>query len=116
MKIIADENIEKPVVKRLRQEGYEVDYIAESAQGASDENIVKLCARQKAILLTADKDFAELYFRRGELANGVILVRLFGLSSDLKASLVAEAFRKHAREFAGHLAVVTAGQIKIRKV
>jgi hypothetical protein len=43
--------------------------------------------------LTADKDFGELIFRQHLLHCGILLVRLAGLTPDLKAALVADAFK-----------------------
>lgn len=63
MKFIADEGIDRPIVDRLRQEGYSVWYIAEMAPSISDDMVLKLANDQKALLLTADKDFGELVFR-----------------------------------------------------
>lgn len=43
------------------------------------------------MLLTADKDFRELVFRRGLPHSGILLLRLDGCSPDEKANLVIKA-------------------------
>jgi predicted nuclease of predicted toxin-antitoxin system len=61
---LADENIDQPIVERLRQENHQVWYIAEIAPNISDDIVLKLALDEKAILLTSDKDFGELVFRQ----------------------------------------------------
>jgi hypothetical protein len=57
----------------------------------------------------------ELLFRQRRVTQGVILMRLSGLSADLKAALVASALREHAAELPGNFAVITPGGFRIRK-
>jgi predicted nuclease of predicted toxin-antitoxin system len=64
MKILAAENISKLLVERLRQEGHQVQYIAEIARGCNDPTVLELANRQGALLLTDDKDFGELVFHQ----------------------------------------------------
>ena len=60
MKIVADENVDRQIVDRLRGEGHQVSYIAEFDPGADDEIVLLLSRESDAILLTADKDFGEI--------------------------------------------------------
>ena len=54
MNFLADESVDFPVVKSLRDHNFTVDYIPEIKQGIPDDKVIKL-ARQKArILITAD--------------------------------------------------------------
>ena len=47
------------------------------------------------ILLTADKDFGELVFRQDEVARGIVLVRLAGLSPAIKVEIIAADIKDH---------------------
>ena len=60
MKILADENIAPLIVDRLRQEGYQVEHVAEFAKGIADIDVLGIANEQGAILLTDDKDFGDL--------------------------------------------------------
>lgn len=115
MRVLADENLDRPIVARLRADGHTVTYVLELAPGIPDSEVVELAARQQALLLTADKDFGELVYRQGQAAQGVVLVRLAGLSPGLKASLVASALREHGDELPDNFTVITAGGVRIRK-
>jgi predicted nuclease of predicted toxin-antitoxin system len=115
LKLLADENVDRPIAARLRAEGHTVVYVLELAPSVPDPEVVSLAARESALLLTADKDFGELIFRQRRTAHGVILIRLSGLSADLKAALVATALREHAAELPGSFAVIAPGGVRIRK-
>jgi predicted nuclease of predicted toxin-antitoxin system len=64
LNILADESVDGPIVKRLRQEGHTVQYIAEMTPGITDDMVLELANQEAALLLTADKDFGELVFRQ----------------------------------------------------
>jgi predicted nuclease of predicted toxin-antitoxin system len=88
MNFLADESVDFQIVDRLRQEGHLVRYIAEIEAGVSDDVVLNLANKEASLLLTADKDFGELIFRQHRLAEGVILIRLAGLSPMSKAEIV----------------------------
>lgn len=67
-------------------------------------------------MLTADKDFGELVFRQNRVHNGVILVRLFGMLSEIKAEIVAETIRDREAELSGAFTVISPGMVRIRRV
>lgn len=115
MNFLADESLDRPIVERLRQEGYAVQYVAEMAAGISDQRVLELANQQSALLLTADKDFGELVFRQRRVTTGVVLVRLAGLPSTRKAAVVASNLTKHRQELVGNFTVISPGAVRIRK-
>ena len=98
MKFLADENVDKPIVERLRKDGNVVIYVAEVEPSISDDEVIKLANQESALLLTEDKDFGELIYRQGRIFNGVVLIRLAGLSLQHKVEIVARAVQEHADE------------------
>jgi predicted nuclease of predicted toxin-antitoxin system len=77
MKFKADENFPRQAVTTLRDAGFEVSWISEEAAGANDDEVLALCSAKKRILLTLDKDFGELAFRRRLPAEcGIVLFRV----------------------------------------
>jgi len=76
MKFIADENIPLKVVKRLKDMGVNITSITEIQIGMDDEEIAKLSQREEAILITFDKDFGEIIFRKSVKPHGLILLRI----------------------------------------
>ena len=116
MKFLADESVDRQIVDRLRQDNHIVWYVAEMAPGISDDVVLDLANREVALLLTADKDFGELVYRRHRFAPGVVLIRLAGLSPMSKAEVVASAINKYAPELPRAFAVITPGRIRIRRL
>ena len=85
--LVANETVERQIVERLRREGHQVRYEAEDRGGAPDESVLADAASGAATLVTTDKDFGELVFRLRKASHRVILLRLAGLSNELKAEL-----------------------------
>lgn len=61
MNLVADENIDRAIVERLRQDGHAVDWIAELSPSVSDEEVLRRAADGGAVLVTEDKDFGRWY-------------------------------------------------------
>jgi predicted nuclease of predicted toxin-antitoxin system len=115
MILVADEGVERQIVERLRREGHQVRYEAEDRGGAPDESVLADAASGAAMLVTTDKDFGELVFRLRKASHGVILLRLAGLSNELKAELVASAIALHKDEMPGAFVVIEPGSVRIRR-
>ena len=49
LRFLADENVDKPIVERLREEGHEVLYVPESRPAVSDDEVLELANREGAI-------------------------------------------------------------------
>jgi predicted nuclease of predicted toxin-antitoxin system len=114
MNILADESVDQPIIERLRADGHDVLAVVEMEPGLPDEAVLTLANQRGALLLTADTDFGELVFRQHRLTNGVVLVRLAGLSAATKSAVVSAAIREHASELADAFTVVSPGIIRIR--
>jgi len=115
VKFVADEGVDRQIVDRLRREGHSVWYVAEMAPGISDGLVLDLAKQQEALLLTGDKDFGELMYRRRRLAAGAVLIRLAGIAPDKKAEIVASAINEHAAELPQAFSVITPGRMRIRR-
>ena len=114
MRFLADENFPRPALEALRKAGWEVFSIAEERPGISDEEVAALCAEQQGILLTFDKDFGELVFRRGLSAgSGVVLFRITPESPEEAADL-ALALVEAQPDLRGSFCVVTRDRIRVR--
>jgi predicted nuclease of predicted toxin-antitoxin system len=64
MILLADENVDAPIVAELRAAGHRVDYVRELDPGIDDQTVLAFANGRDALLLTSDKDFGELVFRR----------------------------------------------------
>ena len=114
MNLLADECVPHAVVERLRADGHVVASIGETRPGIRDEEVLALALTTGAPLLTIDMDFGELVFRDQRPSGGVVLLRLEGLSNQLKAEIVKRIVRDNGAQFAGKFTVVSPGGIRTR--
>lgn len=116
MKWLADENVDRQIIDLLRDEGHDVESIAETRRGADDEAVIAVSSAHDAILITSDKDFGELVFRLKRVAAGVILLRLDGMKAADRARRVSAVIRAHGADLAQAFTVVTHAGIRVRSL
>jgi len=114
MRFLADENIASIVVRRLCAAGHDVVAIAETAPGASDDQVLAIAVADQRILITEDRDFGELVVRQRMRVGGVVLLELDPLSNEAVAARVAEVVSSQAVKFSGSLVVIEPGRVRIR--
>ena len=114
MRIVADERVDGPIVVRRREDGHEVDYVAEMELGISDDRVPSHANERQALLITTDKDFGDLVVRQSRLNAGVLLLRLPGVSPRQKAEIVSGAVTAHGTEMQIAVSVITSKIVRIR--
>ncbi|MBK9128277.1 MAG: DUF5615 family PIN-like protein [Phycisphaerales bacterium] len=114
MRVLADENIDAPIVSWLVALGHDVLTVGASPPGASDEELVAIAERDQRVIPTFDRDFGEFVFRHRARPAGVVYLRLSGLApADLLAKFQAAWSAIESRAI-GSFVVVTAGPIRVR--
>jgi len=116
MNFVADESVDRQIVERLRDDGHFVWYVAEMAPSISDDEVLQIANNESAPLITSDKDFGELVFRQHLVSYGVILARLSGLNTELKANIVSSTIINHENEISENFTVISPSRIRIRKI
>ncbi len=101
MNIVADESIESQIADYLRAQGHTVTSIEGGNAGA-------------AILLTANREFAEHVFHDRAFPAGIVLLNLPGVDPDRKGRLVASALESHVENLRDSFAVLTERVFRIR--
>lgn len=87
--ILADENIDHSIIAYLREANIDVFAIYEQKRGISDLDIVQLSRNPPRIILTEDKDFADIVFAHQTNDISVILLRYsFAETEEIKRILV----------------------------
>jgi predicted nuclease of predicted toxin-antitoxin system len=114
IKFIADENIPLKVVERLKEENLDIKSIASVQPGLKDEEIARISEREKAVIITFDKDFGEIIFRKSLKPFGVILLRIPPKSIDYISEFLKWLLTESDVEFERKLVVVR--EDKIREV
>lgn len=116
MKLLADENVDQPIVRWLREQGHDVVWVAERSPGLADDDVLALAQANDRVLITFDHDFGERIFRRGARAPGVLLMRLRASTSTELVAAVASIWPDAARQLPGHFVVVTDRKLRIRRL
>lgn len=114
MRFLADENVSRLIIERLRSHGFEVVSVAQTSSGATDPEVLRLAAADELILITEDRDFGELVIRQRLFVQGVILTELDRLSSARAADLVEKCVAENGEKLPGHLVVIEPGRIRFR--
>jgi len=114
MRFLANENVPYEAVAALRDHGYDVTWIRTEAPGSRDEEVLTRAMSEERILITFDKDFGELAFRKSLPAScGIILFRIPTPSSAYVARMIVAAVRSR-NDWTGHFAVVEENRIRMR--
>ncbi|MBZ0169685.1 hypothetical protein MELA_01131 [Candidatus Methylomirabilis lanthanidiphila] len=106
-KFITDVNVEKGVVDFLRDEGYDVKWVADLDVAMSDQRLLDLANKEQRILVTNDKDFGELTFLQKKLSVGIILIRIKGRKASDKVKLTKKLLQDHSDRLPNHFVVVS---------
>lgn len=114
MDILADENLDGPLVAWLREQEHDLLWAAESTPGRGDADLLGLAAAQQRVLITLDRDFGALVFQRGLRPPGLVLLRLRSRSSAELLSAFQEVWPSVERRAARHFVVVSPGRIRVR--
>jgi predicted nuclease of predicted toxin-antitoxin system len=116
MKIVADENIDRLVISRLRDEGHTVLSIRETMPSAPDPNVLISSVEWEGLLITEDKDFGELVFHKKREHVGILLVRLEGIPRTKRIDLVCAVIAEHGDNLLHAFSVLTPHSLRIREL
>jgi len=64
MNLLADESVDYAIIAALRNKGFVVRSISEEHPGIKDKEVLSKAILYNCLLLTEDKDFGELTYRR----------------------------------------------------
>ena len=113
MIIYVDENVPLKITTRLREEGYQVEYVTRSVE---DREILEIAHQQKALLITSDKDFERLVLDERRPTAGVILLRIAArIPIEHSARIVVNMLRKHKDKLEGTFTILSEAAIDIRR-
>ncbi len=115
MKLLADAHISRAICGFLESAGHDCVHAELLSAGLPDEELMRIAVTEQRIVLTPDKGFGELVFRRRQKNRGVVLLRLSGLTQQRKAAIAVEVFADRAPDFPGCFAVVTEKGVRVRR-
>lgn len=113
MKIYVDENVPQKIAARLREEGYQVDYVTRSVE---DRILLDIAYKQEALFITSDKDFERLVLDEHRPTAGVIFLRIATrIPIEHRAQIVINLLRKYKDKLQGTFTSVTESAIDLRR-
>ena len=114
MRIYANENVPGLAVTALRAHGHDVRWARTDSPGADDSWILQQASADRRLVVTFDKDFGELAFRRRLPATqGIVLFRL-ALASPEEAARLIVAILESRSDWRGNFSVVELDRIRMR--
>lgn len=60
MKLLADENIDRPIVEKLISGSLDIKSVDDLSKGISDEKVLQIAKNEERILITFDRDFSDV--------------------------------------------------------
>jgi predicted nuclease of predicted toxin-antitoxin system len=114
MRWLADECVSAALVAHLRAMGHDVSYIAELAPAEADSSVMAHAQREARLLLTEDKDFGELVFRRGGAVPGLVLIRIDPERATLTSGRLDAAITRFGDSLFGRYTVVQEARFRSR--
>lgn len=114
LRIMADENCPVNVIAELQRLGHDVVAAREVMPAAPDEVVLSKAELESRLIVTFDKGFGELAFRRG-LADkcGIVLFRLSGHSRESDVRRAIEVMESRS-DWPGSFTVATEAIVRIR--
>lgn len=77
MKFKLDENFGTRTQNIFQEAGHDVHSVYEEGlQGATDEQIYRVCQEENRCLITLDLDFADVFHFPPQQANGIVVIRM----------------------------------------
>lgn len=95
MRLLVNENIPPASVGLMREAGHDVVAVSERSPGIPDDEVMRLARDEARIIITCDRDYGELVYRRRLPAPaGVLYLRFLPASprepADYLARLIAD--------------------------
>jgi hypothetical protein len=101
VRLLLDENVSPVIVAALTAAGHDVRAVATACPGATDVQLVALARAEDRIIVSEDKDFANLVFRNGWWSPGLIRLALPGYWPAEKAARLLEVLAAEETTCAG---------------
>jgi predicted nuclease of predicted toxin-antitoxin system len=115
MRCLADENVPGPSIRLLREAGYDVEAIIEIAPGSPDPAVLQRACDTSRFLVTFDRDFGELVYRRGNpVPPGIIYLRVSPADPEEAGGVLVKLLQMPDLTFAGRFTVVDKDRIRQR--
>ena len=87
---MADENIPTRSIDQLVEDGIDIISVSSFKYGLHDEDVLKLAYKERRVLVTFDKEFGYLIFKKKIRSFGVLLLRFIPRSPEEVSARIIE--------------------------
>ena len=114
-RLLANENFPLPAVRLLQEAGVDVETVLDVMPAASDEEVLSYARRERRWIVTFDRDYGDLVFRKGmPPPPAIIYLRQEAYSPEKPAQLV-QAILAMPEKVRGCFVVVTTRNVRYRR-
>ena len=100
----------------MLEKRYDTKAVRSLDQRMPDQEIIRLAALEKRIVITMDKDFGELVYHSGMEHCGILLLRLEDATGLEKQQVIAQILSKYAENLKNHFCVYQSKKFRFRKI
>ncbi len=116
MRLLANENFPLTSIKILKEAGYDIIAVGQDFAGILDSEVIELATKEQRTILTFDRDYGELIFRKGyKPLAGVIYFRWDYFQPNQPGEYLKNLFDSKSIGFENMLTVISADHIRQRK-
>jgi predicted nuclease of predicted toxin-antitoxin system len=113
---LVDVGVGAKVEEHLLDNNYDLKTVRSIDQRMPDQEIIRLAALEKRIIVTMDKDFGELVYHSGMDHCGILLLRLEDATGLEKQQVIAQILSKYAENLKNHFCVYQSKKFRFRKI
>ena len=114
LKFLVDVGVGAKVEEHLLDNNYDLKTVRSIDQRMPDQEIIRLAALEKRIIVTMDKDFGALVYRLRKPAAGIVLIRMAVEQRQSKWLRLKKLIDKYADRLPGHFVVINIDKFRFR--
>lgn len=117
MRLLADENIPLASIQGLRAAGHDVLAASETMARTLDREVLERAGAEGRVLVTFDRDFGALAFKRAVSAPaGIVLLRFVPVTPEEPATILLDLLSDSGLTFSGKFTVVDRERVRQRSL
>jgi len=116
IKLIADVNVEKPIVDFLKEKKYDILWVSDYDRSLKDVELIQLANEENRILITNDTDFGELVFNQNKITTGIILIRIKDQNVKKKLNSLKKTLLLFEQKLENNFVVITEKRIRLKSL
>ncbi len=116
IKFLVDVGVGKSIENYLCEKGYDTKSVRKIDPAMSDDNIIRLAAAEKRMVITMDKDFGELIYHSRMNHCGVLLLRLEDAAVPEKLQIVKSILDTYSSKIANCFCVFQKNKFRVKQI